>query len=176
MAAAERRCHSVSAVSRSASPSASFRSIRPLAKARRVNSPGCAILVSGIACKAVSTPRTTARPPWRCSSARSSPVAVFGPGKTSTSASSKTPPCAGSISLRSEALRGAGRVRTSAFTASKARCPLIRITAIAAGGAPLDSAKIVSSRCMDWRYFLSLPPPRAPAASPPIRLLTKSML
>ena len=86
IALAARRCHSVSAVSKSANPSASFRSIRPLAKARRVNSPASARRRFGSAARAFSTARTTARPPCRCSSAKSSPVAVFGPVKISNNA------------------------------------------------------------------------------------------
>ena len=61
--AAERRCHSVSADNRSANPSASFKSIRPLVKARLVNSPASARRASGKAAMAFSTARTTARPP-----------------------------------------------------------------------------------------------------------------
>ena len=83
---AARRCHSVSADNRSAKPSASFKSMRPLVKARRVNSPASARLAPEKLAIACSRARTTARPPCRWSSTRSSPVAVSGPGKTSTSA------------------------------------------------------------------------------------------
>jgi hypothetical protein len=58
--------------------------------------------------------------------------------------------------MHKEALRGAGSRPTSPRTTSKAAGPLIRIIPIAAGGAPLDSAKIVSGECIKNRYFLSL--------------------
>src|SRR5690349_8458279 len=74
----------------------------------------------------------------------SSPVAVRGPGSHSTSASSSRPPSASRSRCRL-ARRGAGRRPASTRSASPAAGPLIRITPIAAGGAPLDSAKMVSS-------------------------------
>ena len=137
------RCNSVSAESRSASPSASARSILPWTKARRVNSPEVARRNSGSAARAASTAAITARPPWQCSSAISSPVAVAGPGSHSASARSITSPPA-PRSITAAARRGAGSFPASASKASPARGPLIRITAIAAGGAPLERAKIVS--------------------------------
>ena len=87
---AARRWDSVSAESRSASPSASLRSIRPFSNARRVNSPAVASrsFRSGRAlprsCNAASTARTTACPPWQCHSTISSPVTERGLGKIST--------------------------------------------------------------------------------------------
>ena len=62
-AIAARRCDSVSAWRRSASPSLSARSIRPFSKARHVNSPGCAARRPGRAPSAACTAATTARPP-----------------------------------------------------------------------------------------------------------------
>ena len=60
---APRRCNSVSAESKSPSPSASARSTRPLRKARRVNSPGSASRSPGTAARVLSTAATTALPP-----------------------------------------------------------------------------------------------------------------
>ena len=62
---APRRCNSVSAESKSARPSASARSIRPLLKARRVNSPGSASRNPSILDNAARRAATTARPPWQ---------------------------------------------------------------------------------------------------------------
>ena len=143
-ASAARRCDSVSASSRSASPSASARSIRPFSKARRVNSPGCGRAAARRSGRAPpSTAATTARPPWRWSSATSSPVALAGPGKRMTSALSRTSP-----SARKRRERRAARLGQASRPAPPARHrrpgPLIRTTATAAGGAPEDKAKIVS--------------------------------
>ena len=145
IAFAARRCHSVSADRRSAKPSASFKSIRPLRNARRVNSPGSARRNPIMPANAFSTARTTARPPCRCSSARSSPLALSGPGKTITKARSSASPLSGCRSSASDALRGIGTRPASVCTATNAAGPLIRTIAIAAGGTPLDSAKIVSA-------------------------------
>ncbi len=143
MLRADWRCSSVSAESRSARPSASDRSIRPLAKARRVNSPGSAARRPGIAASTAKTAFTTPRPPCRWSSAVSSPVAVFGPGSHSTSARSSRLP-ASSCSVAATALRSTGNRPHTVRKASPAADPLTRTTAIAAGGAPLERANIVS--------------------------------
>ena len=137
IACAARRCNSVSADSKSANPTASARSMRPLANARRVNSPASAARKPGTADKARNTAAITARPPWQCSSAQSSPVAVPGPGSHNTNAESSTsPPSRNVISV---ARRAAGTRPKRANTA-EACGPLIRITPTPAGGAPLDSA------------------------------------
>lgn len=47
--------------------------------------------------------------------------------------------------MASDARRGVGNRPVSRFTAVNALGPLIRSIAIAAGGAPLDNAKIVSA-------------------------------
>ena len=64
-AIAARRCDSVCAVSKSPSPSASARSIRPDISARRVNSPASAGRSPGMLPSAAATAAITARPPWR---------------------------------------------------------------------------------------------------------------
>ena len=148
------RCHSVSADKRSDRPSASLRSILPFAKARRVNSPASARRVKGNDEMASSTARTTALPPCRCSSAKSSPVALLGPGKTRTSASSSTSVFPGNRRTFKDACRGRGSFPARPRTTSKATLPLIRMMAIAAGGAPLDSAKIVSAECIYSLFFV----------------------
>src|SRR3546814_1729706 len=74
IAIAPRRCASVSANSRSAKPSASLRSMRPFSKARRVNSPGRASRKRSSCESAAKTAFTTALPPCKWSSAKSSPV------------------------------------------------------------------------------------------------------
>lgn len=56
--------------------------------------------------------------------------------------SSKAP--SASLSVLNDARRGSGSDPASFRTASPASGPLIRITAIAQGGVPLDTAKIVS--------------------------------
>ena len=76
-----RRCASVSASIRSARPSISAKSSLPFSKARLANSPGSAGRNPGICASASNTARTIARPPWRCSSAMSSPVSVRGAAK-----------------------------------------------------------------------------------------------
>ena len=74
----------------------------------------------------------------------SSPVSLFGPGNHSASASSMISPVAGSRTRASAALRGSGMRPVSAFSASPARGPEMRTTAIAAGGRPEERAKMVS--------------------------------
>ena len=134
---------SVSAASKSAKPSASARSIRPFTNARRVNSPASARRNPGISASAASTAITTARPPCRWSSAKSSPVAVAGPGNQRINARSSGSPTL-VLSSASVARRAAGNRPASACNAAPACAPLTRTTAIAAGGIPLDRAKIVS--------------------------------
>ena len=141
------RCSSVSAASKSASPSASARSIRPLAKARRVNSPGSARRNPDTCPSADSTAATTARPPCKCNSAQSSPVALAGAGIHSTKPESSSHPSAGFRSVRKVARRDSGSVPAMLRRASLASGPLIRMTATPAGGAPDESAKIV------WAMF-----------------------
>ena len=70
-------------------------------------------------------------------------VAV-GPTKCSSNAWSIVAPPAGSLSRRRLARRGAPSGPAIASATSNAAGPLIRTTAIAAGGRPLDSATIVS--------------------------------
>jgi hypothetical protein len=71
---AARRWDSVSASTRSSSPSTCVRSSRPPSNARRVNSPGIAGRHPGMCASAASTALMTARPPCRCSSTTSSLV------------------------------------------------------------------------------------------------------
>ena len=71
---AARRWDSVSASTRSSSPSTCVRSSRPPSNARRVNSPGVAGRHPGMRASAASTALMTARPPCRCSSRTSSLV------------------------------------------------------------------------------------------------------
>ena len=69
-----RRCASVCASTRSASPSTCDRSSLPFSKARSANSPGSAGRRPSRCVSASITPARTARPPVTCSSAMSSPV------------------------------------------------------------------------------------------------------
>ena len=85
----------------------------------------------------------TAWPPWSCSSATSSPVSLCGAGNHSASASSMTSPLAGSRTRASAALRGSGTRPISFSSATPARGPEMRTTAIAAGGRPEERAKMV---------------------------------
>lgn len=62
-ASACRRCAAVSATSKSASPSTSPNATRPLANARRVNSPGSASRRPGSASSQPAIARVTARLP-----------------------------------------------------------------------------------------------------------------
>jgi hypothetical protein len=71
---AARRWDTVSASTRSSSPSTCVRSSRPPSNARRVNSPGVAGRHPGMRASAASTALMTARPPCRCSSRTSSLV------------------------------------------------------------------------------------------------------
>lgn len=71
---AARRWVSVSASTRSSSPSTCVRSSRPPSNARRVNSPGVAGRHPEMRASAASTALMTARPPWRCNSRTSSVV------------------------------------------------------------------------------------------------------
>ena len=164
------RCASVSANTRSASPSTAVRSSRPLANARRVNSPASAGRKPGSLPSAASTAATTARPPCRCSSARSSAVSVFGPGNQSTSASSSSAPSW--RRRRSAARRGSGSLPPSAVIASAARGPETRTTAIAAGGRPEERAKMVSLQRMPMdlaRIRRERNRARSPASRPDLR-------
>ena len=61
----------------------------------------------------------------------------------------------GSRSAHKDARRGEGKRPARPRTTLNASAPLKRIMAMAAGGAPLDSAKIVSVGSIDV-YFLSL--------------------
>jgi hypothetical protein len=73
------------------------------------------------------------------------------------------------LRLASFAKRGAGRFPASRSSARPADGPLTRTTAIAAGGAPLESAKIVSMPGANRRYSPGLPlsPSRALSRSAP---------
>ena len=106
-----RRCASVSASTRSARPSTRLRSMRPLIKARRVNSPASAGRHPSIAAKLRRTAARVASPPWICSSAWSSPVKLFGPGIHATRASSSISPVSGSRRRRSDRRRAPARRR-----------------------------------------------------------------
>ena len=75
----------------SATASACVRSILPLRKARRVNSPRSASRAPQ-ARHASSTEASRTGPPWHWNSATSSPVKVLGPGMCTASASSSTLP------------------------------------------------------------------------------------
>mmetsp|Transcript_16798 Transcript_16798/g.54518 ORF Transcript_16798/g.54518 Transcript_16798/m.54518 type:complete len:328 (-) Transcript_16798:336-1319(-) len=91
-ASACRRCASVCALIRSPSASTSVKSIRPLACACRVNSPGSASRWYERRPSASSVALTTAGEPCVCSSTVSSPVKERGPGSHSTSAWSISSP------------------------------------------------------------------------------------
>jgi len=69
---------------------------------------------------------------------------LFGASNRSNRASSISEPSRGSISRRSAACRPSGSLPDSSRAASSAAGPLVRTTAIAAGGRPLESATIVS--------------------------------
>jgi hypothetical protein len=92
----------------------------------------------------------TALPPCRCSSAMSSPVSVAGPGSQSTSASSSTVCVAGSRKRRSAARPRLGQLAQRFERGARAR-PETRTTAIAAGGRPEESAKMVGRSEVDMR-------------------------
>jgi len=72
------------------------------------------------------------------------PVALFGASNRTTSASSISAPSRGSVKRRKTAFRAAGTGPTSASAAANASGPLVRTTAMAAGGLPLERATIVS--------------------------------
>src|SRR5215471_7725669 len=154
-----RRCASVSAPIRSARPSTRVRSSRPFSNARRVNSPASAGRQPGTRASAASTAAITALPPCSCSSAVSSPVSLRGAGNHSASPSSIISPLAGSCRRASAAWRGGGIFPINACRAAPACGPDTRTTAIAAGGRPDDSAKMVSVAlsivesvdCRAWR-------------------------
>ena len=130
---------------RSSRPSASVRSSLPFSKARRVNSPGSAGRTFSNPASAANNAASTARPPWTWNSATSSPVALAGPGNHNTTASSigRWPT---SLSSARVAIRGDGIFPTSAVTTFPACGPETRTMAIALGGRPDDSAKMVWSR------------------------------
>mmetsp|Transcript_5791 Transcript_5791/g.17338 ORF Transcript_5791/g.17338 Transcript_5791/m.17338 type:complete len:313 (+) Transcript_5791:87-1025(+) len=96
-ASACRRCASVCALIRSPSASTSVKSIRPLACAYRVNSPGSASRWYERRPSASSVALTTAGEPCVCSSTVSSPVKERGPGSHSTSAWSTSGKCLGGV-------------------------------------------------------------------------------
>ena len=101
------------------------RAARELARAREAQ--------AGNPASASMTPARTARPPWTCSSATSSPVSEAGPAKNSASASSSGPPSRGSRSRARVARRGFLRAAAAprASSASPAAGPEMRMTAIA---------------------------------------------
>jgi hypothetical protein len=74
----------------------------------------------------------------------SSPVSLRGPGNQSAKPSSMTSPVAGSRTRTSAARRGSGTRPVIFSSATRARGPDMRTTAIAAGGRPEESAKTVS--------------------------------
>jgi hypothetical protein len=143
---ASRLCCSVSAFTRSAIASASVSPSLPCSKARRVNSPGSARRQKPSRWIAASAAFTTARPPWRCSSAMVSPVSVLGASNQTTRPRSTLSPLIGSNTLRTAMCRGAGRAGSRAerprskaprsvrkIRASLARGPLSRMTQSAPG-------------------------------------------
>src|SRR5262252_4035594 len=144
---------------RSARASTRVRSSRPFSNARRVNSPASAGRQPGTRASAASTAAITALPPCSCSSAVSSPVSLRGAGNHSASPSSIISPLAGSCRRASAAWRGGGIFPINACRAAPACGPDTRTTAIAAGGRPDDSAKMVSVAlsivesvdCRAWR-------------------------
>mmetsp|Transcript_23897 Transcript_23897/g.80714 ORF Transcript_23897/g.80714 Transcript_23897/m.80714 type:complete len:357 (+) Transcript_23897:125-1195(+) len=172
-ASACRRCASVCALIRSPSASTSVKSIRPLACACRVNSPGSASRWYERRPSASSVALTTAGEPCVCSSTVSSPVKERGPGSQSTSAwsisspspvsppppSPPSPPATslpGCLRLRSTARRGGGRP-SSPPPPGHIRCktslacgPETRMTETPARTpAPEESANMVSASSAD---------------------------
>ena len=145
-----RACASVSAATRSARPSTSVRSMRPFSKARRANSPGSASRTPLSEVSASITRPTTARPPWMCSSAMSSPVKLAGPGSQSASPRSSTSPVPGLLILRKLAWRGGGGGPQSWRSASPAPGPEMRMTATPARPGALASAQMVSRWVMEF--------------------------
>mmetsp|Transcript_73 Transcript_73/g.230 ORF Transcript_73/g.230 Transcript_73/m.230 type:complete len:320 (-) Transcript_73:28-987(-) len=148
------RCSSVSALIRSASPSTCVSSMRPLANACRVNSPGSAIRRPSSLPSASSVAEITARDPCVCNSTVSSPVKELGPGNHSASTSSmssrfSTSAFSGDHIFRRTAFRGTGgpplRPGTMCENTSAARGPDIRTTETPARPAPEDRAKTVSA-------------------------------
>ena len=144
-ASAARRWLSVSASSRSASPSASVRSMRPFSKARRVNSPGSAARSPSMPAK-----RVEHRIDHRAAAMALEFHDILA-GRAGRAVEAQDQrlveqlAVAGSRSVAQRRRRGgSGRSPASARAAACASGPLIRMTAIAAGGRPLDSAKIVS--------------------------------
>ena len=94
---------------------------------------------------AASTAAITARPPCTCSSAMSSPVSLFGAGNQSARPSSMTLAGGGIAHARQRRPpRLAAPGRSAAPARRRARGPEMRMTAIAAGGRPEESAKMVS--------------------------------
>ena len=89
------------------------------------------------------TAERTARPPWRWSSAISSPVNVAGPGIHATRAESSGSPVVGSRRVRRDKRRGGGSRFATLVTRSAVAGPLIRMTATAARPKPLAGAKMV---------------------------------
>src|SRR3546814_1529606 len=131
---------------RSASPSTAVRSSLPLSKARRVNSPASAGRRPGSPASASNAAATTARPPCRCSSPRSSPVKLAGPGNHSSRPRSMAWPSRGSSRVRNVALRGGGSlIPPTARSAAPAAGPEMRTTATPARPGAVEGAKMVSA-------------------------------
>src|SRR5215467_3178507 len=129
---------------RSARPSMPVRSSFPCSKARRANSPGSASRQPSILPIASSVATTTARPPWICSSAMSSPVSLLGAANQSARPWSMTSPVCGWRMRRKAANRGLARGAAILSSTLPAAGPQMRTTATPARPCPLERAKIVT--------------------------------
>mmetsp|Transcript_48789 Transcript_48789/g.118438 ORF Transcript_48789/g.118438 Transcript_48789/m.118438 type:complete len:419 (+) Transcript_48789:473-1729(+) len=139
-------CVSVPAASKSASPSASTRSILPLSRALRENSPACAGRSPSIFASASETACTTAVLPCRCSSATSSPVKLLGEGNHKTIPRSRRIPVTGCSRLQTAACLAAGNFLFVIMRkAAPASGPDKRMTETPPRPGGDERAKIVSS-------------------------------
>ena len=102
--------------------------MRPLRKARRVNSPGSAGRQPSRRASARSTAARTARPPWMCSSAWSSPVKLLGRASRRRGPGRAASPVRDRAGSGEPMRRASARAPARASSSARQSGPLIRTT------------------------------------------------